>query len=147
MPPMGHVPPKKSGAKKWIIGGLGCFGLLTLLCIGGVVAATFWGMGLVKNEGYEQARVSISESAEVSDAVGTPVSVGDFTGLQQSVAGEQITYTYTLPVNGSEKSGTAEVVVTGHPVNGVWKVDSIEVDVDGEKIPVGNVDLDINIEE
>ena len=145
--PVGHAAPKKSGALKWIIGGLGCFGLLTLLCVGGVVGLGFWGMGMIKNEAYEEARTAISNSAEVSAAVGDPVNVGDFEGFQQATSGEQVTYTYQIPVNGSNKSGTAEVIVSGNPINGGWKIDSMEVEVDGEKIPVGELDLEVDIEE
>jgi len=144
---MGHVPPKKSGSMKWILGGLGCFGLLTLLCVGGIVGLGFWGMGMIKNEAYQEARVAISESAEVTEAVGAPVSVSEMEGFQQKADGEHVEYTYQIPVGGSEKSGTAEVVVSGHPINGGWKVESIEVDVDGEIIPVGKLDLEVNIEE
>ena len=131
---------------KWIIGGIGCFGLLVLLCVGGVVALGFWGMGMIKNEAYEEAKVSISNSAEVAEAVGAPVTVSDFTGVSQTNAGDQITYIYEIPVQGSEKSGTAEVSVTGNPLQGGWSVDSIEVDVDGEKISVRELDLSDDID-
>ena len=146
--PLGHAPPNSGSKKKWIIGGLGCFGLLTILCIGGIVGAYIWGTGIVQNEGYEQARTTIEMDDDVGNAVGRPVKVGTFNpqDFQQAQSGNEIEYTYGLTVDGSEKSGRAEVVVSGNPMSGEWEVDSIEVDVDGEVIQVGEMELDINIE-
>ncbi len=147
--PMGHAPPSSSGSKKkWIFAGLGCFGLLTVLCVGGLIAVSYWGMGVVMNSAYEEARVTIENDEAVGNAVGRPVKVGTFDGndFKQNPQGQVIEYTYGLTVEGSEKSGRAEVVVSGNPIADDWKVDSIEVTVDGEKIPVGELELDVNIE-
>ena len=136
---------------KWIIGGIGCFGLLVLLCVGGLVGVGFWGMGVVANKAYEEARTSITNSEAVGNVVGQPVEVGTYNPqkLGQSPGGDgTVEYTYEIPVAGSQKSGTAIVVVSGNPLDGdSWEVVSIEVDVDGEKIPVGELDLDIDIDE
>lgn len=147
-PPVGHATPKSGSNKKWIFAGLGCFGLVTLLCIGGFVAMTFWAMGTIKNEAYETARTTIETDDSVAQAVGPPVRVGDFDGFNQAQKGQGVLeYSYDLPVEGSEKSGRAKVVVSGNPIEGSWQVDSIEVEVDGEKITVGELNLELDIEE
>jgi len=116
-PPMGHVPPKKSGALKWILGGIGCFGLATL------------------------------ESSEaIGDAVGNPVTVGQPTGLNQSQNGQRVTVVYDVPFSGPNGSGMAKIEVEGQLMTEDWNLESLSAEVDGKDIPLGGGGLDVNIE-
>jgi len=149
MPPMGHVPPKKSGgALKWILGGLGCFGILAVCCFGGVAYLGMMGLEVVNsNPAYLEARAEIEGSAAVGEAVGNPVSVGTYTGVQsnQGDAG-RMSIDYDVPVTGPNGSGMAKISVSGKPMTEDWSVDSLTVTVDGKDIPLDGGGLDINIE-
>jgi len=148
MPPMGHVPPKKSGSLKWILGGLGCFGVLALCCFGGIAYFGYMGLEIVNsNPGYLEARANIEASASVGEAVGNPVTVGSYTGVQsnQGAAGS-MSISYDVPVSGPNGSGMAKITVSGTPMTEDWKVDSLTVTVDGKEVPLEGGGLDINIE-
>lgn len=146
--PMGHAPPKKSGALKWILGGLGCFGLLGLLCFGGFGYIAYQGVQMINdNPGYLEARAQIESSDAVGAAVGNPVEVGTYTGVQSNQQGERVTITYDVPVSGPNGSGSAKIAVNGKPFSEDWKVESVDVTVDGKSIPLGGGGLDINIDE
>lgn len=147
-PPMGHVPPKKSGgALKWILGGLGCFGLITALCLGG-----FGYMGyrayqdMTGNTAYLDARATIESSEAIGEAVGNPVTVGQPTGLNQSQQGQRITIVYDVPFSGPNGSGMAEIKVEGQLMTEDWNLESISAEVDGKDIPLDGGGLDVNIE-
>ena len=61
--PLGHAPPKKSGALKWILGGLGCFGLISILCLGGIGYIGYQGVQMVTtNPAYLEARATLELS-------------------------------------------------------------------------------------
>jgi len=148
-PPMGHVPPKKSGgALKWILGGLGCFGLIGALCIGGVVYMGYQGVQMVTNNpAYIEARAQLESSEALGDAVGNPVTVGQPDQEIKTVPnGERIGFEYKVPVSGPNGSGTATIKVDGKPFSADdWNLESLTVEVNGEDVPIQG--LDVNIEE
>lgn len=155
VPPVGNVPPQKSGggALKWILGGIGCFGLLTALCIGGFI---WWAYNLsqdliINNPAKIQAIAEIEQSETVGDAFGRPVTVSLAPPQQPQQKGQGgLVLTFEGEVKGSEKSGTATVVVdVANALDAESStVESIVIkDADGNEIPVKKLDLDINIEE
>lgn len=147
-PPMGHVPPKKSGALKWILGGIGCFGLITVLCLGGVGYMSYRAyQDLTGNSAYLEARATIESSAEIGEAVGNPVTVGEPTGPPQPIQnGERVTIVYDVPFSGPKGSGMAEIKVEGQLMTDDWNLQSLSAEVDGKEIPLGGGGLDVNIE-
>ncbi|QEG21400.1 Coa1/Tim21 domain-containing protein [Mariniblastus fucicola] len=146
---MGHVPPKKSGgALKWILAGVGCFGLLGLCCFGGFAFLGYQGLKVINNNpAYLEARAQIESSASVGDAVGDPVTVGSYTGVQSNQNGERMTITYDVPVSGPNGSGTAKISVNGKPMTEDWTIESLDITVGGESIPIDGGGLEVNIEE
>ena len=146
MPAMGSVPPKKSGALKWILGGLGCIGLLIALCIGGSVYMTYRGVQMVtSNPAYLEARATLESSEALGNAVGNPVTVGEPVNIQ-TTQGERIGFTYQVPVSGPNGSGTAEISVNGKPFSEDWKLESLKVTVDGEEVPLDGSSIEPMIE-
>jgi len=153
-PPMGHLPPQKSGGKlKWILGGLGCFGLLTVLCVGGTV---WWlyslGEGLIlNNPAKNQAIATIEQSESIADEFGNPVSVVITAPPETQQKGQgELVLIFNGDVTGSEKSGTASIVVkVANPLDADSStVESITVkDAEGNEIPVEKLDLGIDLEE
>ena len=136
-PPMGHVPPKKSGgALKWILGGLGCFGLLALCCFGGLAYIGYQGVQMVTgNPGYLEARATLESSDALGEAVGNPVTVGEPQGeIKPTPNGDRIGFEYTVPVSGPNGSGTATFKVDGKPFTDDWSVESMSVEVNGEEV-------------
>jgi hypothetical protein len=150
-PPMGHAAPKKSGALKWILGGIGCFTLMIALCVGGLI---YFGMQVndiaTNNAAYFKAVNSIESSSAVADVVGAPVVVERSAEKPpQRIPAEagKIGFKFDTVVKGSNKSGEAEIIVSGELMNSDnWQVDSIKVTVDGEEIPVDEVSLDLDID-
>ncbi len=150
-PPMGAVPPQKSGGSlKWILGGLGCFGLLTVLCIGGL---GYWfysfSQSLLNNPAKTQAISSIEQSDSIAEAFGPPILVKETKPPQTGTDEQEMLLTYSVDVIGSEKSGTATIKVRGNPLDAdSFSVESIIVKgPDGEEIPIKKLDLDIQIDE
>lgn len=146
--PVGHATtPKKSGALKWILGGVGCFGLLGLLCLGGVGYMGYLGLQVINsNAGYLEARATIESSAAVGEATGNPVEVGSYTNVaNQQGAGGEMSISYDVPVSGPNGTGSAHIEVSGVPYSEDWTVDVLEVEVNGQKVLDGG-GLDINIE-
>jgi len=136
--------PKKSGAKKWIFGGLGCFGLLTLACVVGFYFA-FQMLG--SNPGYLEALATIESSPEVGEAAGNPVEVGTFTNVANiSTENRPIGFAYDVPVSGPNGTGTAHIEVSQDPASNEWSVDKLEVEINGENVPLDGGGLEINIE-
>lgn len=149
-PPMGHAAPKKSGSLKWILGGVGCFTLLIVLCVGGFGYVAWMGAQmLMNNPAFNEAVATVETSESVNDALGSPVTVGPpGENIQTSQNGQKVTLTYTVDVTGSEKSGEATIVVSGTFMQDDWVVDEITVaGPDGEDIPVDGSGLSIDIEE
>ena len=149
MPPMGHVAPKKSGGSlKWILGGLGCFGLLTICCFGAIGFGVFGiFQGMTANPAYLDARTTLENSQSLADVVGEPVTVGEPTGPPgQSQNGQRITFVYSVPVSGPDASGTATIKVEGQLFTDDWNLEELTAEVDGVDVPIEDNVLDIKIE-
>ncbi len=145
---MGHVPPKKKGgALKWILGGLGCFGLLALCCFGGLAYFGYQGVKMVtSNPAYLEARATLESSEALGNAVGNPITLGEPTNVQTRQNGERMGMTYELPVSGPNGSGSASISVEGKPFSDDWTLESLSVNVGGEDIPLNGSGIDVNIE-
>ena len=149
MPPMGHVPPKKSGGSlKWILGGLGCFGLLAICCIGGLAFLGYQGVQMVtSNPGYLEARATLESSDALGEVLGNPVTVGEPQGEIKPISkGERIGFGYTVPVSGPNGSGTATFEVEGKPFSEDWTVESMSVQVNGEEVQLEGSGIEVDIE-
>ena len=149
-PPMGHVPPKKKGgALKWILGGLGCFGLLGLLCFGGM---GYFGYSAFKqmtnNPAFLEGRATLESSPALGEVLGNPVTVGEFNpeGFRQTQQGERVTIEYDVDLSGPDGAGTATIVVKGQLFTEDWNVESITATVNGEDVPLDGNGIDVNIE-
>ena len=130
----GNIPPKKSGNKLWLFGGIGCL-LLSLLCVGGIAILAYTASGPIMAAMGEigAGEALIQSSPEVQQEVGTPVSVRrtatDSNNQTMIVKGE---------VSGPDGSGTYTVELSLEATEeGIsFKTDSITVDVDGKTIEV-----------
>ncbi len=152
VPPLATAPKRSGsgGSRKWLWGGLGCLGLLLILCVGGVVAAFLVGQDITSNNpAVLQAEQTILSSDSISNALGSPVTVSTPIPTGNRAAGEKIVVIFTADVVGSEKTGVAVIEVQGVPLNNdSWEVVSIKVTgPDGENVPVDELVLDINLEE
>ena len=148
MPPMGHVPPKKSGALKWILGGLGCFGVLALCCFGGIAYFGYASVQMVTNNpAYLEGRASLENSEPLGELLGNPITVGDPTNIQTNPKGERVGMTYEVSLSGPNGTGSATITVDGKPFSDDWNLESLTAEVNGENVPLDGGGLDINIEE
>ena len=125
-----------------------------MLCIGGV---GYFGynvaQGIINNPAKNEGVATIEQSESVADAFGPPVSVNITAPPQTKQEGKQgeiVVLTFEGEVTGSEKSGTATIVVRmSNPLDPDSSVvDSITVkDSEGNEVPVKKMDLDISIDE
>ena len=98
------MPPKKSGALKWILGGCGCLGLLTLLCFGGLIWFGVSKAGAVTQE----SRSFVENSTTVQQHLGSPVVSNAETATQGT--NQDIVFEYD--VAGPNGTGRATVNAT-----------------------------------
>lgn len=126
--PVAGVSPPKSNKKLWIYGGLGCFGLIGLVCVG---CSVFFFMAarpqiqfMAENKGF------IETSPKVQNVLGSPVTVGDLSPPAQSSAPGELEYRGSV----SGPNGDASYVVTAK-MEGLTPVrQEIYLEFDGEKI-------------
>lgn len=135
-PPIGGaaMPPKKSGNKIWLFGGIGCL-LLSLLCVGGIGIGTYMAAGPIMEAlaTVDAAEAQIQSSPEVQTELGTPVVIARTTtdSNQQSmiVGGD---------VSGPQGNGTYKIELAADTSEGkiVFKTNSITVTANGKTIEV-----------
>ena len=139
--PIGNVEPPKSRKKLWIFGGLGCFGLILVVCVGGAVV--IWlAFGKPTLDFMNENMVLIDNSEAAVEALGSPITRGAPT-QEQDGSGSM---TFSLPVSGPKAKGT--LVFKGTYGAEGWTRDDIYLEVDGEKIDLSDAEdifnLDIN---
>ena len=122
--PIGSVEPPKSKKKLWIFGGLGCFALILVVCVGGGALVWFTlGKPALDFMNENMALVDTSEVAE--ELLGSPITRGA-PAQQQDGTGS---VTFSVPVSGPKGSGT--LVFKGTYGADGWTRDSINLNVDG----------------
>ena len=126
-PIAGIAPPRKS-KKLWMYGGLGCLGIIGLVCVGFVALVYF--AGLKPMQEFQQQTVSEAvEISAVQDILGSPVSAGPAVPAQ--VPGESQTFIFRAPVTGSKAEGT--LVFEGKLEGMTWVRNSLILESDGEQ--------------
>jgi len=140
--PVGGISQPKSNKKFWIFGGLGCLGLIGLVCIGFVAAGVIFGGPAIAF--INENTAEIEASPEVSDALGAPVTVGQPQTTRDPNNPSGIIFHGT--VTGSERNGTYVIEAsmdTGKPVR-----EAIYLEVDGQTIDLDPESLfDIEIDD
>lgn len=127
------LPPKKTSSGKWAL--VGCGGCLGLVVVGVVIsfAIYFFAMSIIrKTDVYDHAFKRVQESAEVKEALGTPIKAGwTFSGSVNYNNGSG-SADFTLPVTGPKGEGTLNVKAnkaSGSP----WKYEVLEVQLPDER--------------
>ena len=136
--PVTNVDEPKSKKKFFLFGGIGCLGLIAILCS----VAAFW-MSVVKPrmEFLTENAVLLESNEQAIEIFGTPLTLGDHV---LSEADNKMTV--RTPVSGPNGSGVC--ILVGKLEDGVWVRDSITVEKDGESYdledPDAMFDLDIS---
>lgn len=139
--PIADISRPKSNKKLWIFGGLGCFGLIGLICIGFIVAGI---MAAKPTLDFMNENISyIESSSEVAEALGAPITVAPAQPTQDSNNPGALIFRGN--VSGSQGAGT---YVIEAKMNGVTpEREAIYLEVDGERIdldPDALYELDID---
>ena len=126
--PVGGISQPKSNKKIWIFGGLGCLGLIGLICIGFIVAGVFVGKPMFEFMNDNQAFIESSD--EVAEALGAPITATTPQPIQDP--NNPGALTFQGEVSGANGTGTYVIEAT---MNGVTPVrDAIYLEFNGEKI-------------
>lgn len=133
-------PPERTGGKlKWIFGGCGCLGLMTVLCFGGVV----W-FGLSKiDEVRREAKSFIESSSVAKQNLGTPVAIDGETLGTTPGQGPM----FVFDVSGPKASGTVTCVSEQSGDSVDFVISSYTLEVNGEEFDLNQEDeLGIDID-
>lgn len=130
-PPLPSIPPpvpaQKSSAGKWVL--VGCGGCLGLIVIGAVFSfgIYFFAMSVIqKTDVYRDAFKRAQDSAEVQNALGTPITTGwTFSGSVNYTNGSG-TANFTVPITGPKGEGTMTVKANKSPGTD-WQYEVLEV--------------------
>ena len=139
--PIADISKPKSSKKLWLFGGLGCLGLIGLVCVGMIVAGVMAAKPMLD---FMNENVAFIESSnDVSDALGSPVSVTPAQPQQDAANPQQLIFRGN--VSGPQGSGS---YVIEAKMNGVTPVrEAIYLEVNGERIdldPDALTDLSID---
>lgn len=98
-------PSSSNNSKIWAVWGfLGCFGVLSLLCCGGVAYLVYFSYSLAfNNQAVIDAKKMAAESAEVREALGEPIT---FTMPSQVEQTGKESISYQIPASGPKGSAT-----------------------------------------
>ena len=137
--PIAGIEPPKSRKKLWIFGGLGCLGLIAVICLVGAWAIYYFGIKPMQ----DFQRNTVDEAIvmpQVEDALGTPIEVGAAATPVQE--GQQ--FVFRTPLTGP--NGEATLVVKG-TFDGSWTKDETYLEMNGEQIDLDtellfNLDID-----
>ena len=139
--PIGGISQPKSNKKLFIFGGLGCLGLIGLVCIGFVVVGIIFGGPAIAfiNENTAQ----IEASPEVADALGGPVTVSQPQTTRDPNNPEGMIFRGT--VAGTERNGTYVIEATME--GGKLVREAIYLEVEGQTIDLDpesmfNIEID-----
>lgn len=138
--PIGGISEPKSKKKLWIYGGLGCFGLIGLICIGCVGIG--YVLGKPSYEFINENTAFIQSSAEIQAELGSPITLTDL----KPVPGGPGKIVYRAEVEGPNGSGTCVIEAT---MDGLTPVrDSIYLEVGDERIDLDpDAELNLNIDD
>ncbi|WP_395752592.1 cytochrome c oxidase assembly factor Coa1 family protein [Prosthecobacter sp.] len=127
-------PPKSSGGKCLLFGCGGCLGLIVLSVIGSFVMFFFAMNVIKKTDVYTEAFKRVQNSAEVQQALGTPITNGwTFSGSvnYNNGAGNAA---FTVPVSGPKGEGSLKVKAEKSS-GAEWQYTTLEVEFpDGHKV-------------
>ena len=124
--PIGGISEPKSNKKLWIYGGLGCFGLMGLVCIGCTVAGYFALKPVIEFTAQNTSYVQTSEKAQAE--LGSPITLSNVSQSQDGAGGLEIRGTATGP------KGSATYVIEAQ-IEGITPVrKGIYLEIDGERI-------------
>ena len=126
--PVGGISQPKSNKKLFIFGGLGCLGLIGLVCIGFLAVGIIFGGPAIAfiNENI----VQIEASPEVADALGAPVKVGQPQTNRDPNNPNGMIFRGT--VAGTERNGTYVIEATME--SGKLVREAIYLEVEGQTI-------------
>ena len=129
-PPTPEVPPAKK-KNWWLIGCGGCLGLIVL----GIIAGGALFFGIVKviksTEPYQTAVSVASNSPEVQDKLGTPITPGFMPQGNVNSHNSTETANLTIPLKGPKGSGNVHYAATKE--DGKWNVSDFTVTIDGSE--------------
>lgn len=126
--PIASASKPKSSKKFWIFGGLGCLGLIGLVCIGFLGMAYYFGAPAMAFINENMAL--IEASPKVSEALGPPVTLGPPQTSQDPSKPTVIIFSGTA--SGSSGSGT--YVIEALMESGTPERQAIYLEVGGQKI-------------
>ena len=138
--PIAGVEPPKSRKKLWIFGGLGCIGVIGIVCVGGGWAVYYFGVKPMQDFQMQSIGEAVS-MPQVEDALGTPISTGTLAPPVQD--GKQ--FVFRTPLTGPNGEGT--LVVKGTFDGMTWTKDETYLEMNGQKIELDteqlfNLDID-----
>ena len=139
--PIAGMEPPRSRKKLFIFGGLGCLGLIALVCGGFIALGYFYGLKPMQD--FQDENVTLATSMpEVKSALGVPITAGPVVPSQN---GSPQSFTFSSNLDGSTASGT--LVFVGNLQGTEWVRESIHLEVDGKEVdldPESIFDLDID---
>jgi len=118
---------------KWFVP-VGCLSLILLLCAFVAFVATAASGMMKSSDAYREGLSRAQASAEVTDAVGSPVEAGWFTSGSVNVSGSTGEAHLEIPISGSK--GKGKIFVEATKSAGEWHYSKLEVLVlsSGERI-------------
>lgn len=138
--PTGGIEKPKSKKKLWIFGGLGCFGVIGICCIGIITLVMLFVVRPMQEFQNENVTMATS-SPEVEAILGSPVTAG--TAVPENKGGGE--FTFRAKLTGPDGEGT--LVFDARLIGTDWKRESIHLEHDGEKTdldPESIFDIDID---
>ncbi len=138
--PITGMEPPKSRKKLWIFGGLGCLGVIGLVCLAGIWAVYYFGFKPMQD--FQMQSINDATSMpQVEEVLGAPITPG--TSLPPVQDGQQ--FVFRTPLKGPDGEGT--LVVKGSFNGKAWTKNETYLEVNGQQIDLDTellFDLDID---